>query len=71
MMPSWLTAATWSVIQGAIMFFGGLSLLFYETVVSPEPRLIIITIAGGMIGLPATIIADRTMVRSKPKGPPT
>ncbi len=71
MTPSWLTAATWSVIQGAIMFFGGLSLLFYETVVSAEPRLIIITVAGGMIGLPATIIADRTLVRRSKDDPST
>lgn len=57
-------------IRDAVLFVSGLTLLGYETLGVAEPRIVLITIAAAMIGLPATFLADRRFVGSPPE-PPT
>ncbi|MDL5159393.1 hypothetical protein [Actinomycetospora termitidis] len=45
------------------MLLGGLGLSFYETVISPEPREVILALAALMLGLPASLISDRAFVK--------
>ncbi|GEL20852.1 hypothetical protein [Pseudonocardia asaccharolytica] len=49
-------------IRDAVLLIGGLALLGYETVIAAEPRIAILTIAAAMIGLPATVLADRKLI---------
>lgn len=54
-------------VRDVVLLVSGLALMFNEAVLQPEPRLIIMAAAGGMIGLPATLFADR---RFAPQVPP-
>lgn len=56
-----------SQIRDGLLLAGGLLLLGHETLVASEPRLILITISAGMIGLPATMVADRKLVSTSSK----
>lgn len=56
-------------VRDAALLVGGLALLAHETVLAPEPRIALITIAAGMIGLPATFLADRRFGGSTPSPP--
>lgn len=46
-------------IRDAVLLLGGLAVLAHEMVVVAEPRIALLTLAAGMIGLPATFLADR------------
>lgn len=60
-------------IRDVILLIAGLALLGHETLVVTEPRYLLIGIAAAMIGLPATLLADRQFVTSgssTPADPP-
>jgi hypothetical protein len=61
---------TFAQVRDVLLLLCGLALLGHETLVAAEPRWILIGIAGGMIGLPATFLADRRFVSSTPAGQP-
>lgn len=52
------------------LIIGGLLLLGYETVVVDTPRALIVTVAVAMLGLPASLLADRTFPTRKRQDPP-
>ena len=59
-------------VRDAALLIGGLTLLGYETLGVPEPRIALVTLAAVMMGLPATFIADRWFVGGAlpPASPP-
>lgn len=57
-------------VRDVALFVGGLCLLAYETLGVPEPRAVLIAVAAGMIGLPATLLADRRFVSTPPEPSP-
>lgn len=66
-----LVAVNFALIRDSGTFLGGLVLLGYEVIGVPEPRAIIIGVAVAMLGLPASLFADRTLTRNgKPKDSP-
>jgi hypothetical protein len=58
-------------IRDVVLLIGGLGLLANEALIVTEPRALIITVAVAMIGLPATLLADRKFVGSSPSAEPT
>lgn len=48
------------------LVLGGLLLLAYETVVVESPRVLLVTVAVAMLGLPATLLVDRSFPTRKP-----
>ncbi len=68
-MLRWLTGATFAQVRDVLLLLAGLALLGHETLVAAEPRWALIGIAAGMIGLPATFLADRRFVSSTPTEP--
>lgn len=56
-------------LRDAILLIAGLALLTYETLGQAEPRVVLITIAAAMIGLPATFFADRKFVTTTSPDP--
>lgn len=51
-------------VRDVTLLVSGLALLGHETLVVAEPRYLLIGLAAGMIGLPATLTADRRFVTS-------
>lgn len=67
--PSW-----WPTVRDGVLLVAGLALLWWEVMVLPEPRPLIVTLAAGMIGLPATLITGRTLLGGPappPRTPPS
>lgn len=64
-----LRHVTFAAIRDAALLAGGMALLGYETLVSTEPRVVLLTIAAVMMGLPATFAADRWFVPRAPQPP--
>lgn len=62
---------TWKFgpVRDIVLLISGLALLGHETLLVPEPRGLLITVAAAMIGLPATFFADRKFVGSSPSSP--
>jgi hypothetical protein len=60
-------------VRDIVLLILGLALLGHETVIASEPRVALLTIAAAMIGLPATLLADRRFTSSSPAPiePPT
>lgn len=46
-------------LRDVVLLLGGLAILGHEMVIVVEPRIALLTLAAGMIGLPATFFADR------------
>jgi hypothetical protein len=44
----------------------GAGIVVHEVVVVPEPRLLVLTIAAALLGLPGTWTTDRALARRKP-----
>lgn len=61
-----LKPPTFPAARDMVLLVLGLVLLGHETLAVPEPRVVLITVAVGMIGLPATLLADRRFVSSSP-----
>jgi hypothetical protein len=57
--------------RDVVLLVCGLSLLGYETLGVAEPRIVLITIAAAMIGLPATFLADRRFTGEPPTSTPS
>ncbi len=57
-------------VRDVVLLISGLTMLGYETLAPTEPRIVLITVAAAMIGLPATFLADRRFVGSPPPDPP-
>ncbi len=58
-----------STVRDIVLLILGLALLGHETVIATEPRTALIAIAAAMIGLPATLLADRRFTGSSPPPP--
>jgi hypothetical protein len=52
---------TWAAFRDTVLLVGGLALLAHETLIVPEPRVVLLTIAAAMIGLPATLRLDQAV----------
>lgn len=64
--------ARWQLGRDSLLLLSGIAIAAHETVVAPEPRIALLTLACGMMGLPAALIADRKLVRSaSPPLPPS
>jgi hypothetical protein len=63
MRPSWAGA------RDAILSLLGAGLVVHEVVVIPEPRLIVLTIAATLLGLPSSWATDRALARRRPSEP--
>jgi hypothetical protein len=59
-------------LRDLALLLGGLALLWHETVVATDPRLPLLAVAIGMLGLPGSLLVDRRFVRSlnPPPAPP-
>jgi hypothetical protein len=63
---------TWAAFRDTVLLVGGLALLTHESLIVPEPRIVLITIASAMIGLPATLRLDQVVrTLSGPSDKPT
>jgi hypothetical protein len=51
-------------LRDLALLLGGLALLWHETAVVLEPRLPLLAVAIGMLGLPASLLVDRKLGRS-------
>jgi hypothetical protein len=51
-------------LRDLALLLGGLALLWHETVAVPDPRPLLLAVAIGMLGLPASLLVDRRFVRS-------
>lgn len=60
-------------LRDLALLLGGLALLWHETVVATDPRLPLLAVAIGMLGLPASLLVDRKLGRSasSPSAPAT
>ena len=61
--------STATMIRDVVLLIAGLALLAHETIVAPEPRIALLTLAAAMLGLPATLRLDRA--RSSSTTPPS
>lgn len=65
-----------STLRDGALLLCGLLLLAHETVIVSEPREALLLVATAMLGLPASLLADRKFVRRSedakpPEIPPT
>jgi hypothetical protein len=58
-------------VRDVVLLLCGLGILGHEMVVVAEPRIALLTLAAGMIGLPATFLADRKFTLPGGTPPPT
>lgn len=56
---------TGAAIRDAILLVAGLALLGHETLVAVEPRIVLVTIAAAMLGLPIPLRIDGQRARSR------
>lgn len=56
---------TVKVFRDVVTFLGGLTLLGFEVLTMPDPRLEILGIAAAMMGLPGTLGLDRILNRGE------
>ena len=66
------TRPRWSAVREVVLFLVGIGIVLYE-VMLPEPRWLIIAIAGGMVGLPGFLFTStrlNTSTGSTPVIPP-
>lgn len=52
---------TFPTVRDVVLLLGGLAILAHEVFAAGGPRTELLTIAAGMIGLPATFLADRKL----------
>lgn len=60
-----------ATVRDVVLLIAGLLLLAHETIVAPEPRLALLTLAAAMLGLPATLRLDRARSGSSSTAPST
>lgn len=60
--------AWWSVVRDIIAFFGGMTVIGFETVVANADRPWLLVVAIGMMGIPFAAKVDQLLSRPSPLG---
>jgi hypothetical protein len=69
-MPA-LAKARWQLVRDSLLLLAGIAIAAHETLIAVEPRVTLLTLACGMMGLPAALLADRRLVQAVPPPPPS
>lgn len=56
-------------MRDSLLLLGGIAIAAHETLVAVEPRISLLAMACGMMGLPAALLADRRLVQQPPSPP--
>lgn len=60
--------ARWQLARDSLLLLAGIAIAAHETLIAAEPRVTLLALACGMMGLPAALLADRRLVQQT--GPP-
>jgi hypothetical protein len=69
-MPA-LMKARWQLGRDSLLLLAGIAIAAHETMIAAEPRVALLALACGMMGLPAALLADRRLVHPAPAAPPS
>lgn len=56
--------AHWHLARDSLLLLAGIAIAGHETLIAAEPRVSLLALAGGMMGLPAALFADRRLVQT-------
>lgn len=62
--------ARWQITRDLLLLLAGIGIAVHETL-EAEPRITLLALACGMMGLPAALLADRRLVQAVPSPPPS
>jgi hypothetical protein len=62
--------ARWQLARDSLLLLAGIAIAAHETLIALEPRVSLLALACGMVGLPAALLADRRLVQAAPPPSP-
>jgi hypothetical protein len=57
---------SWAGARDALLSLVGAGIVVHEVIAVPEPRLVALTIAAALLGLPGTWATDRALLKRRP-----